>query len=138
MSIRVLAPLLALGLAACDSAPSEPAVDQTVLGPETIPTETAGAITIPGFYAISSNGTVYAKTAFQIDGTYVDYDPQDSQVGSGTWRTDGGSICLQPRGFDGTLPDERCWTIGAPNEDASFTMTLVDGSESYLVTPIPQ
>ncbi len=95
-----------------------------------------GFVMVPGLYTIGSNGTIYAKTKLEPDGTYIDYNPQNVRVGSGTWDVDGASFCFNPRGEDGEARKQRCWNNGAANADGSFTTTLSDGSESYEITPL--
>ncbi len=105
-----------------------PARAETAEGP--------GFVMVPGLYAIGSNGTIYAKTKLDADGTYVDYNPQNVRVGSGTWDVDGASFCFNPRGEDGEAREKRCWDNDAASADGSFTTTLSDGSESYEITPL--
>ena len=90
----------------------------------------------PGFYAITSNGMILAKTRLNPDLTYIDYDRQNVRVGGGTWEADGASFCLNPRGDDGEEREQRCWKNGVAGEDGSFATTLSDGSEEYVIVPL--
>lgn len=134
---------LALALSACgqsadndDGPASLPETDEVVATAATA--EEVGFEMQPGLYAIGANGTIYAKTRLNADFTYVDYSPENVTVGGGTWEVDGASFCFNPRGENGEKRESRCWDNGPAGDDGSFTTTLADGSESYLITPLSE
>ncbi len=89
----------------------------------------------PGLYAVGDENTEYARTRLNADGTYVDMTVEGEEVGGGTWTTRSDMVCFDPVG-DGVDQTERCWTNDPPREDGSFMSNLVDGDESYVVTPL--
>lgn len=134
MMKRLTAMIGLMVLAACNNAAEEGSTPEI----DTIPSdeEAPGFQVTPGLYATGDGTTIYAQTRLSDDGTYVDL-AEGEVVGSGTWAADGATMCLDPEG-DGEDQQERCWTNGPVKEDGSFTSTLEDGSQSYVVTPISE
>lgn len=132
MYMRNLVAILAVGmLSACQQAAPEETNEEAV-------EETASAsVVMPGLYAVGDETTEYGTTRLNEDGTYLDYGDENEVVGSGTWRTDGETLCFDPEG-DAELEQEHCWTNEPAGEDGSFRTTLEDGSQSYIVTPIDE
>ncbi|MEP5173015.1 MAG: hypothetical protein ABJP48_01570 [Erythrobacter sp.] len=126
-------------LAACNSEPQATSeADSVTAGasPEQSAQISVGFEMTPGLYSISNAGKVYAKTRLNSDLSYTDLSPDNTEVGGGIWEVDGATFCLNPHGNDGELRDKRCWVNSPSDETGSFTATLEDGSESYLLTPI--
>ena len=62
-------------------------------------------------------------------------EADDMMMPEPEWAHRGEEMCFDPDG-DGEDQQERCWIQGEPSDDGSFTTTRVDGSESYMVTPL--
>ena len=129
--MRIAVSIIAVAaLAACEQA--EPPAPESAAIEEASP-----AVMQPGLYSVGDETTVYGTTRLNEDGTYVDYGENEEVVGGGTWRTADDELCFDPEG-DGEEEQERCWTNEPAGEDGSFVTTRVDGSQSYLVTPIAE
>lgn len=132
---RIAIVIAVTALAGCGET-AEEAVQAPVEEPVAEPAEAAGMVITPGLYAVGDDTTEYAQTRLNDDGTYVDM-AEGVVVGSGTWTSDGASMCFDPEG-DGEDQQVRCWTNAPPDEDGSFMTTRDDQSMSYRVTPIAE
>lgn len=117
-----------IALAACDQAPPSEETPEVVAETNVMQ---------PGLYSVGDETTVYGTTRLNEDGTYVDFGESDEIVGGGTWRIEAETLCFDPKG-DGEEEQERCWINEPASEDGSFVTSRVDGSQSYVVTPIAE
>jgi len=120
-------------LVACD----EPVQDVDPLEPAPLPEGLAGAAMGPGLYAVGDETTVYGRTRLADDGTFTDLDEMGETVHTGTWKSEGDTICLDPEG-DGAEQQERCWRNDPPEKDGSFMSRRLDGDAAYRVTPLAE
>lgn len=107
--------LAAAALAACSGTEDgdAPSADETRIAAG----ESAGG-TMPGTYQVTLPDGTIGTSMLMEDGTYLDTFGERSE--SGTWADAAGKTCFDP---DGEETPARCYSIGEPAADGSFTVT---------------
>lgn len=136
----LLLPMVVVLAACSQSADSEgaPSPDASDAAASSEAVDEPGFEMKPGLYAITSEGMILAKTRLNPDFSYIDLNRENVRVGGGIWEADGASFCFNPRGEDGEEREKRCWDNGQTGEDGSFTTTLSDGTEQYVIVPLSE
>lgn len=106
-------------LAACNDTGNgdPPLVDETLMA-----TGESAEGTLPGTYRVTLPDGITGTSMLMEDGTYLDTFDERSE--SGTWSEVDGKTCFDPDGDDAPT---RCYAIGDPAADGSFTATPDEG-----------
>lgn len=119
---------LAVGLAACNSAPAE----DTAAAPEAAETEAmttpepaaaAGVAPAAGSYTVVDADGTESPFTMNADGTWTGTDAEGKPA-KGTYKQEGGKTCFTS---DPPSEDDTCWTSQPAAADGSFSSTSDKG-----------